>query len=136
MSQEDVETVRRVLEAFARRDRQGIKAELDANATWYPALRGLTENASYNGPEEICHFLLDELDATLEGFRPEIVALEEPVGDAVVLTTARFSGRSRSTELAVEQVLFHLFRLRNGKVIEVRGFISRDAAVEAAGLSE
>ena len=135
MSEENIGTVRRILDAFERRDRAGIKAELDADAAWYPALRGLTERSSYIGPEDICRFLLDELDATLEGFRPEVVG-EESVGDAMVLVAARFSGQSRSTGLPIEQVLFHLYRLRDRKIIEVRGFTSRDAALEAAGLSE
>ena len=108
---------------------------MDPQATWYPALHGLTEHSSYEGPEAICGFLLDELDATLAGFRPEIVG-EEPLPDGMVLTTARHSGRSRSTGLQVDQVLFHLFRLCDGKIAEVRGFTSHDAALEAAGRLE
>ena len=132
MSRENVEVVRRALDAFTHRDREGLQDALHPEATWYPALRGLTTRSSYNGPEAICRFMLDELSATLEGYRPEVVALED-LGDAV-LSTARFRGQSRSTGLAVGQILFHLYRLSDGKVIDVRGFTTRGAALEAAGL--
>ena len=38
MSQEDVESVKRFLDAYNRRDVEGMLAELDPEVEWHPAL--------------------------------------------------------------------------------------------------
>ena len=134
MSVENVEVVRRGLAAFARNDPDGVKASLHADVTWVPALGGLTTKSVYRGPEAICQLLFEEVPTVLEDFSAEILDLEA-TGDAV-LTTARFSGRSKSTGLDVEQTFFHVYRVQDGKVIEMHGFTTRDEAVKDAGLSE
>ena len=134
MSEENVEVVQRGLAAFARNDPDGVKASLHPDATWAPALGGLTTKSVYRGAEAICQLLFEEVPTVLEDFSAEIRDLDA-AGDAV-MTTARFSGRSKSTGLGVEQTFFHVYRVRDGKIVEMHGFTTREEALEAAGLSE
>lgn len=134
MSREDVENVRSGYAAFAKRDREGIKALLDPEVTWYPALGPLLEQTSYHGPDAVCRLVLDEIPSVLDGFQGELRELEDL--DDAVLAVVKFTGTALSTGMRVEQTFFQLFRHRNRKVIEMRSFSSRDEALEAAGLSE
>ncbi|MFN2612638.1 MAG: nuclear transport factor 2 family protein [Solirubrobacterales bacterium] len=134
MSEENVELVRKGFAAFARGDPEGLKALCHPDVTWYPALGPVLEQSSYHGPDAVCRLLFEEIPSVLEGYRAETLGLED-LGDAV-LAIVRFAGTSASTGLPVEQTFFQLFRHRNRKMIEMRGFTSREKALEAAGLSE
>jgi ketosteroid isomerase-like protein len=65
------------------------------------------------------------------------VELEEIVdaGDRVVLI-ARESGRGKGSGIEIDQRVYGVFTLRDGKIVRWKGFIDRDQALEAAGLRE
>jgi hypothetical protein len=44
--------------------------------------------------------------------------------------------KGRMHELEIDEVWSHLYTLRNGRVVRVQSFASREGALEAAGLSE
>lgn len=134
MSQQDVELVRKGFDAFARQDRAGIKALLDPEVTWYPALGPLLERSSYHGPDQICRLVLDEIPSVLQGFHAELLGIED-LGETA-LAIVKFHGTARSTGLPVAQTFFQLFRARNGKGIEMRAFTDRDAALQAARIRD
>ena len=134
MSQEAVERVRETYAAFSRGDAAAFKETLDREMTWHSSLVPLLEKTVYHGPDEICRLLFEEIQAFLAGFSAEVLKIED-LGD-ITLATVRFQGTATSTGLLVEQTVFHLWRHRNGKGIEMRAFRRRGDALEAAGLQE
>ena len=58
------------------------------------------------------------------------------VDDDCLVVGITFGGRARHTGIDVELNPFHVFRLRDGKVLRWRVFQSRADALEAAGLRE
>ena len=134
MSQADVESIRKGYAAFNAGDREGMRAVLDPEVTWYPALGLMLKQTSYHGPEAICELVLEEIPSVLEGFHADLIELEDH-GDAVIVKV-RFTGTATSTGLEIEQNFFQLWRTRNHKGVEMRSFTTRAEALDAAGLAE
>jgi uncharacterized protein len=87
----------------------------------------------YHGPDEIARGFGRWLGAW-EEFRVEIEELID-AGDHVVLF-ARMHGTGRESGFEVEQRPALVCEVRDGKVVEARGFRDRAEALEAAGLRE
>jgi ketosteroid isomerase-like protein len=124
VSQEEVDRVRETFAAFTRGDATGFKATLDDEMTWHSALVPLLDKATYEGPDEICRLLFEEIPAVLDGFSAEVVDVED-LGDQT-LATIRFRGTATSTGLEVEMTVFQLWSHRNGKGIEMRAYRRRE----------
>jgi hypothetical protein len=58
-----------------------------------------------------------------------VLAVED-LGTAV-LVKVRLTGRTRRTEVEVEQIFFHLYRVRDGLVSAMLPFTTRNEAVVA-----
>jgi ketosteroid isomerase-like protein len=58
------------------------------------------------------------------------------IGDDCVLLVHDLRGRGRGSGVDVEQTFAYLYRLREGKIARMDGYLSREEALEAAGLSE
>ena len=135
MSQENVEAARRGYQALESDDRSAFQALLHPDVTWYPVLGLLTNQASYHGPEAVAKLLFEEAPSVLEGFRNELLELQD-LGDDAVLSVFRAKGKSASSGLEIEQTFFQVLRIRDSKAIESRSYTTRAAALEAAGMSE
>jgi ketosteroid isomerase-like protein len=62
-------------------------------------------------------------------FEPEeVIALDEEQ----VLAAVRTSGRARETGMELDQMIFHLYRIRGGKVVRTSTHFTRDEALSAA----
>ena len=133
MSGDNVEAVRRGFQAFERRDRDAATTLLDPEVAWYPALGALLGQSSYHGPEAVAGLVLDEIPSVIEGFTSEVQELRD-VGDDTVLVIVRFRGRVPSAQMEIEQVFGQVYRLRDGKVVEMRSYSSREQALAALGL--
>lgn len=134
MSEENAERVREAYEAFKRGDEARFKAVIATDMTWRSSLVPLLQKAIYTGPNEIWQLLVDEIPTLLQGFTADVLDVEDLGG--AILVTVRFGGTATTTGLLAEQTVFHLWRLRDGKGTEMRAFLRRDEAVEAAGLSK
>jgi ketosteroid isomerase-like protein len=134
MSEEEVKRVREAFAAFIAGDSAAFREALDPEMAWHSSLVPLLAKTVYHGPDEICGLLFDEIPAVLDGFSAEVIEVED-LGDTT-LATVRFRGTATSTGLLVEQVVFQLWRHRNGKGVEMRAFRRRSEALEAAALSE
>jgi ketosteroid isomerase-like protein len=134
MSQENVETLRRVNDAFNRGDIEAfialcaeeIEVEDFSNAPDVPRIsRGLSE---VRGTFEAWMDAFDE-------FRGNIVEYIDS-GDRVACVVD-YVGRSRATGLTVNQRVVDIWEFRAGKFFRGSiGHTDRKAALEAAGLSE
>src|SRR3954467_15475192 len=135
MSHENVELVRRLLDAFNRQDATGAAELWASTGDWYPAFigGGLVEGAVFRGPEGASEFV--ELQSETWGrVVAEPMAMRE-VGDHV-LVEVHLQAVGRVSGTPVDRVTWNLFRVRDGKIATGRVYTSREEALEAVGLAE
>ncbi len=132
MSEENVEIVRRVLNALQAGDDEGVLADFDEEVEMHEPLEmpGATVRRGHSGYRE-------GRVRFEETFR-EIVYESEEIIDAGerVLAAIRYRGRAHTSDLPIDVLVYWLYALRAGKVRRLDGFFDRDTALEAAGLSE
>jgi ketosteroid isomerase-like protein len=132
MSQENVETLRRGLEAFNRGDVDAALEVLDAEVEWYPAVQPmLGEMTVYRGHQGVRDMFRNMDEVYLE-FRIEDAEFRD-LGDRVV-ATCRIRARGKQSGAESDSPFGYLFDFRNGAVVRARSFLDPKEALEAAGL--
>ena len=135
MSQENVETFKRAVEAANRRDVEAFLDEHDPDAEWHPAVLGSLEGDAegYRGHDGIRRMLRD-VYATLAEFHAEYADIRD-LGDRVVaIGRVRIRGKESGAE--TESPYCAVVDVSNGKAIRVRTYLDPQDALEAAGLPE
>ena len=122
---ENERVVRRIFDAFARRDVFALRGLFAADAVWTVPGDSVMAGA-YRGPESIFRFLARLPKETDGTYRSELVDVLASDGRAAALYRA--SGTRRDRRLDIDQVL--LFRLEGGAVAEVLALASDPAAFE------
>jgi ketosteroid isomerase-like protein len=89
---------------------------------------------SWRGHEGAVGFVANQMEA-LEGMWLRVDEYIDVDEDWLVVA-ATFGGRARHTGIPVEMHPFHVFRLREGRVLRWQVFVDRESALEAAGPSE
>jgi ketosteroid isomerase-like protein len=132
MSQENVEIVRKVIDAFNRGDLDAWLGFLSPEVAWeslpLPGFRDV-----YRGRAEAREWieqLLEVFDFHLE--IDETTALS----DDRVLMAVRGRGRGRGSGIPVERPSWEVLWLADGLITRRQVFWTRDEALQAAGLSE
>jgi ketosteroid isomerase-like protein len=131
MSEENVEIVRRVMDAYLAGDYEAAFAELDPEVEFDVSIR--PEGHVYWGHEGVAE-ALRTWTGTWEAYRLEVEEMID-AGDHVVVVD-RQSGRGRGSGIPLAQRTFAVFTLSDGKVVRIAWFQTRRAALEAAGLQE
>jgi ketosteroid isomerase-like protein len=134
MSEENVEVVRRVMRRFAEEDVAGALQDIDPDATLDWSNSDAPDRGVYTGHAAWQAFMRarDEalsrrsLDAT------EVIA---PSADTVLLV-ARIREQGRMSGVDVAATGAAVWTLREGKVIELKLYQSREEALRAVGLAE
>jgi ketosteroid isomerase-like protein len=138
MSEENIEVVRRLFAAFQsvgvgdlehRLDE--VREIFDPEVEWVAAPHSLLASEEYRGYDGVRRFWTQFLSAWDE-YGVEVEELID-AGDQVV-AAMRLSGRTN--ELEVDEARSSLLTLRDGRIVRIEPFASKDAALEAAGLSE
>ncbi|MGH2991115.1 MAG: nuclear transport factor 2 family protein [Solirubrobacterales bacterium] len=133
MSHENLEIVRELNDAFNRGDYAAALSALAPDVEWYvPPGISIGEEV-FRGHDAIQRGFALWLDAW-ETYQFEPTEILDH-GDHVVVAGTQL-GRGRGSGVEVNLQTFHVFTLRNGKVIRLRNFDDRVAALDAAGLSE
>jgi ketosteroid isomerase-like protein len=135
MSQENVEVIRKAVEAINRRDPDAFLALLHPDVEWedsggYPGARG-----TYRGRGEVRELFEEVFLEAWESFHVEVEEITEASDDRVffeALLTTRGKGSGVETELRA----WNVFWLADGKVARRQVIWTRDEALEAAGLRE
>ena len=122
---ENERVVRRIFDAFARRDAFALRGLFAADAVWTVPGDNVMAGA-YRGPESIFRFLARLSKETDGTYRSQLVDVLASDGRAAALYRA--SGTRRDRSLDIDQVL--LFRLEDGAVAEVLALPSDPAAFE------
>jgi ketosteroid isomerase-like protein len=131
MSRENVETLRRGLEAFRR---GGLEALLDFvdpefETTTPPELS--VEPSTYRGHEGLRRYFGSFYEVMEEvRFEPEELI---DAGDRVVMPV-RLVARARGTGIEAEQRLVMVWTLREGKAVRVDSYATKPEALAAVGL--
>jgi ketosteroid isomerase-like protein len=133
MSEENVEVVRKAIEALNRRDVSARARALwrsDAEIDWSRSkgpLKGV-----YRGRGEIGSFQ-DEFWSTFENLELEAHGFTQAGSDVVVPNTAHMRGREGVEVIARSTFVF---TVENGQITRLRMFQERAEALEAVGLRE
>jgi ketosteroid isomerase-like protein len=132
MSQQRVESLRRIYAAVTRRDTQGVIEHLHPTAELHQP-RESPGASSYYGRDEVARGTFDFLSAWDDfTFEPREVSA---IGDGVLmemLLTARGKGSGVEVSLSV----FHAWTFRDGQPHRLFISMTRKDALEAAGLRE
>ena len=137
MSQENVETVRRIYKAALRRDAATVLALYDPGVELDASRIGVSMHPSggdaYHGHDGLRDLFRDWHEAwgKIEYDYEELI----DAGEQVVAVVRRHA-RGRASGVEVERPFALLWTLRDGKVIRVVWYLTREEALEAAGLRE
>jgi ketosteroid isomerase-like protein len=128
VSQANIEIVRRHQEAFNRGDLAAMLELTSPNVEWWD--RADDPDASvHRGHDAVIKHLAEFADlAELRAEPQEFI----DSGDFVVVPT-RFTGHGQTSGALFEEHQVNVFRLRDGKVTEVREYREMSEAFEAAG---
>jgi ketosteroid isomerase-like protein len=133
MSQENVEIVRRSLQAYADGDVDEMLSYIDPEGELQSAIIGGAEGRAYSGHDGLRRWFAETRES-FEDLRTELTEFRD-LGDRVV-GFGRIHARGRESGLELDSATGWVFDLRAGKVVRAQGFLSREDALEAAGLRE
>ena len=138
MSEENVEVVRGLFAAFQGVDVGSVERRLDEvreivdpEVEWVAAPHSLLASEEYRGYDGVRRFWTQFLSAWDE-YGVEVEKLID--ADDQVVAVMRLRGRTN--ELEVDEARSSLLTLRDGRIVRIEPFASKDAALEAAWLRE
>lgn len=129
MSQENVDAMRRGLEAWRRGDVEALGALMDEFIAPEFELEPLYFDGSYRGHEGLWQ-LWSDLEDFWDEYRLEIGELVD-LGDHV-LATSRVTGRGRGSGVPVAQRMWILWTFAGKRAVRAKSFASKAEALEAA----
>ena len=133
MSQENVELVRAMNEAFDEGDIEGALAKLHPEVEWHGTKGGLDDGKVFRGHREVIAGFVEALEVW------ERQSLETTdyfdAGDRVVVFFHEVA-KGRQSGAVVETNTGVIFTVKGGSVARVDPYMDRAEALEAAGLSE
>jgi ketosteroid isomerase-like protein len=134
MSQENVEVVRKSLEAFQRGQFDSVTTELwDSEGEWMPAMAGVVEDKVYRGHAGLRRYF-DELFESFSKVRLHDIEFRDLGNRVLVLYELSVCGRDSG--VAIDQQGGTVYELRGGKIVHGRSYLSRGEALKAVGLEE
>jgi ketosteroid isomerase-like protein len=132
MSQENVEIVRAMFDAWNRGDFEESGAAFEPEVEVEMHL-GADNDGTYRGFDEMAK-MLRSFWGTFSEFRSE--PADFAVSGEEVAATVHHRGRGRTSGAEVQMTNWHVFTVRGGRIVRYRMYARQDEALEAAGLSE
>ena len=134
MSRDKVDIARRAIDAFNRRDVDGLFAELATpDFEYYPAIVRALDGGGYSGPEGVERFAADTSENWAE---LQVVAEELRDLDERVLVLGRLKGRGKGSGAPVDQPFVTILDFRGNRIWRSRVYLDRAEGLRAAGPSE
>ncbi len=133
MSRENVEVVRRSMEAFRGGDWENAMTAFHPDVVWEETPSLGPDAATYRGINAV-RDALQSWTSRWEDYSYSVSRYAEAGDDVVVLIKER--GRGRASEATVQRETGEVHTFRDGKVVRTRLFGSWREALQAAGLSE
>jgi ketosteroid isomerase-like protein len=133
MSQENVEIVQRVADAWNRSDVDAFLALYDPECeVIFPP--EVPEPGPFHGHAELKQWV-DGFLGAWESHRVEVVEVMD-AGDDVVVAVLHMVGRGFGSGVGLDETDAHVFTIRDGRIARWQNFNTRVEALKAAGLSE
>jgi ketosteroid isomerase-like protein len=137
MSQENVEIVRRSLDAYNGGDLNAFLACLHPDVLWeenHPVFGFVGLDPVYEGHEGVRRWW----DATREPWTAVEAEIHEmtPAGDDTLVIRVTLHGTGAGSGVVVKLPFFHVFDFSGGRIARRRLYPERLEALEAVGLSE
>jgi ketosteroid isomerase-like protein len=126
MSQENVESFKRLVEAWNRDDFDAWIDQVDPEVEWFTLVEVYRGHAGVRQAWESLKGTM-QIRSRYDDFRD--------LGESV-LALGEMEGTGQTTRLDLTGELAHLVTYRGGKIVKIRDFRSHAEALEAAGLSE
>jgi ketosteroid isomerase-like protein len=125
------EVVHELAAAINADDIPGLARLLDPEVVQYGTRGGVDQGRIIRGREAVLAYW-DEISAAWESqtFEPEQVI----EGDGVVVALWHETAQIRGSDVEVESSTASLIKVRDGKVVEMRGYMDHDEALRAADL--
>ncbi len=133
MSNENVEIVRRCLDAYAGGDVEEMLSYVDPEGELHSAIIGGAEGNVFRGHDGFRRWYAESMES-FEELRTELTEYRD-LGDRIV-AFGHIHARGRGSGLEIDSPTGWLFTVRLGKVVRAEGFLNPAEALEAAGLSE
>jgi ketosteroid isomerase-like protein len=130
MSAQNVETVRRLVEAFNDRDIDAMLPDIQPDAELHP-LRAQLEGKAYRGHDGLREMLAD-FDQDWELVQMDAEQFRD-AGDQVV-ALGRLRARGRTSRVDLDVPMGFVWKLRDGKAVYLKTFSEQADALRAAGL--
>ena len=134
MARDKVDVAKRVVDAYNRRDVDGLFAELaTSDFEYYPGIVRALDGGGYRGREGVEKFAADtrenweELQSLPEEFRD--------LGDRV-LVLGRMKGRGKGSGVPVDSPYVTILDFRGDRIWRSRVYLDRAEGLRVAGLSE
>ena len=127
MSQQNVDTARKVLEAISRRDLEALLELMDPEIEWQSFFALGTE---YHGHDGMRQYVLDLYEA-FEGLAPTVDDMLD--GGDVVVGVGRIHYRGRQSGVEADSEAGWMFKFRRGKVVRFRAFRQPEQKLESLG---
>jgi ketosteroid isomerase-like protein len=133
MSQENVEIVRRSIDAFSHGDLDGVRETLAPEFEMHPSGRFMDTQRIYRGREAWTEFWGD-FRAVWENVAVSIERMEAV--DDRVLTLGKIGGKGRESGAGVEAEAAWVHTVNDGLIVRLQTFPTWADALEAVGLRE
>jgi len=134
MSEENVDVVRRMLQAFADGGLDAMPELWDADIDWRAAEGAIDDVGEMHGPVAVRRYIQDWID-TFDDFGVVVEELRD-AGDDQVLGIQRLKGRAKLSGTETDLRYAVVYTLRDGKVVRGREYLNVEDALDAVGLRE
>ena len=133
MSEENVELLRRAVDAYNRRDVDALNAELHPEIEWHPALPGLLASSAhaYRGHEGIAQ-MFDDFFEVLDEIHFEYWEVRDRGDRVVAIGEIRTRGKASGAETVSPYA--NVAEVRDGKGVKITGYLDPEDALRAAGI--
>lgn len=132
MSQQNVDVMRGLYDAFSRGDVPTVLAGMDANIEWNEAeSHPYADHNPYRGPQAVLDGVFMRLGEEWEFFR---VVTEHflDAGESVVML-GRYQAKHRASGKGLDAQVAHVWQLRDGKVIRFQQYTDTAQFVATVG---
>jgi ketosteroid isomerase-like protein len=135
VSQENVEVVRRVCEAWERGDLENWLETLHPEIVWDTThFKGWLEGAAHEGRDEVRRFLVDEWRGSWDRYEARVDQIADAEDRVLVLWSQRMVGPGSGVPVILDSA--QVRSVRAGRLARIDNYTDQAEAFKAVGLEE